>query len=161
MEEQEHISRPAGHIPPNVPQDTIGPSGCKGTASSWSTCHSLAFPGPSLQSCSVGYPPARAGTWGYSPARCWTLHLLLLILIRFLSAEVSDNQGPAEWQHSHQDYQHCPGFILSANLLSVHSTPLSSSLICKLNKTGPIIEPWGMPQRTDLQLDSTPLIMTL
>ncbi|KAK4810542.1 hypothetical protein QYF61_004505, partial [Mycteria americana] len=38
-----------------------------------------------------------------------------------------------------------PNLVLPANLLSVHSTPVSRLLIKTLKRTGPKIEPWGTP----------------
>ncbi|KAK4817624.1 LOW QUALITY PROTEIN: hypothetical protein QYF61_021527, partial [Mycteria americana] len=51
--------------------------------------------------------------------------------------------------------------VSSANLLRVHSIPLSRSLIKILNRTGPSTEPWGTPLVTGRQLDLTPFTTTL
>ncbi|KAK4828032.1 hypothetical protein QYF61_022809 [Mycteria americana] len=48
-----------------------------------------------------------------------------------------------------------PSLLSSANLLRVHSIPLSRSLIKILKKTGPKTKPWGTPLVTSCQLDLT------
>jgi len=53
-----------------------------------------------------------------------------------------------------------PNLVSSANLLRVHSMPLSRSSVKTLNRTGPSTNPWGRPLVTSHQLDLTPLTTT-
>jgi len=46
-----------------------------------------------------------------------------------------------------------PGFVLSANLLSVHYAPTLRPLMKMLNSSGPSIKPWGTLLVTGIQLD--------
>lgn len=52
-------------------------------------------------------------------------------------------------------------FLSSVLLLRVHSNSLSRSIMKKLNRMGPSIEPWGTLLIIDLQLDLVPLTTTL
>jgi len=93
---------------------------------------------------------------------CRTLHLPFLNLIRFLSAQLS-NLFRSHWMAA-QSAGVCttpPSFASSANLLRVRSNSSFRSLMKKLNKTGPSIDPLGTPLVTSLQLDSELLITTL
>jgi len=52
-------------------------------------------------------------------------------------------------------------FILSVNLLRVHSVPVSRSLMKMWNSIDPGVSPWVTPLVTCLQVDFVPLITTL
>ena len=93
--------------------------------------------------------------------RCRTLHLPLLNLIRFLSAQLS-SLSSSHWMAAQPSGVSTtpPSLVSSANLLRVHSNPSSRSLMKKLNKIGPSTDPWGSPLLTGLQLDSAPLMTT-
>jgi len=51
--------------------------------------------------------------------------------------------------------------VPSANMLRLHSTPSSMSLIKMLKSIGPKTDPWGTLLVTGLHLDREPLITTL
>jgi len=94
---------------------------------------------------------ARSLYWciGLFLMRCRTLHLPLLSLIRFLSAQ-HPSLSRSRWiaaQPSHVSTTP-PSSVSSANLLRVHSNSSSRSLMKKLNKTGPSTDPWGTPLLT-------------
>ncbi|KAK4818403.1 hypothetical protein QYF61_012324 [Mycteria americana] len=99
-------------------------------------------PSPSWQGCSQSlHPPACIDTGGFPQARCRTLHLALLNLMRFTRAHFS-SLSRSLWMAS------CPSgmstvplsLVLSANLLRVHSIPLPMSLMKILNSIGPTID---------------------
>lgn len=84
------LTQPADHTIPHAPQDIIGFSGHKDSASSWSTCHPTRPPGPSLQSSSpAGEPPSLCWYVGLFLLRCRTQHLPLSNPIRFLHTQLS------------------------------------------------------------------------
>ena len=93
---------------------------------------------------------------------CRTLHLPLLNLIRFLSAQLS-SLSRSRWMAAQPAGVSTtpPSFVSSTNLLRVHSNSSSRSLMKKLNKTRLSTDPWGIPLVTSLQLDSAPLMTTL
>ena len=94
--------------------------------------------------------------------RCRTLHLPLLNLIRFLSAQLS-SLSRCHWMAAQPAWciYHSSQFCVISKLGEVHSNSSSRSLMNKLNKTGPSTDPWGTPLVTSLQLDSVPLMTTL
>jgi len=53
-----------------------------------------------------------------------------------------------------------PSLASSVNLLGVHSNTVARALTKMLNGTGPIIDPWGTPLVSGLQLDFVLLITT-
>ena len=77
---------------------------------------------------------------------CRTLHLPLLNLIRFQSAELS-SLSRSRWTTAQPSGVSTtpPSLVSSANLLRVHSSSSSRSLMKKLNKTGPSTDSWGTP----------------
>ena len=93
---------------------------------------------------------------------CRTLHLPLLNLIRFLSAQLS-SLSRSRWMAAQPSGVSTtpPSLVSSANLLMVHFNSSSRSLLKKLNKTGPSTDPWGTPLVTGLQLDSARLMTAL
>ena len=84
-----------------------------------------------------------------------TLHLPLLNLMRFFSAQLS-SVCRSHWMAAQPSGVPAPppSFVSLANLLRVHSVPSSRSVMNKLNNTGPSTDPWGPPLATGLQLDS-------
>ena len=94
--------------------------------------------------------------------RCRTLHLPLLIFIRFLPTQLSSLSRSC-WMAAQPSGVSTtpPSFVSSANLLRVCSVPSSRTSMNKRNKTGPRTEPWGTPLATGLRLDSALLITTL
>ena len=54
-----------------------------------------------------------------------------------------------------------PSFVSSANLIMVHSTPASRSLIKLLNRASPGVAPWGTPLVTSHQPDAAPFTATI
>ncbi|KAK4827087.1 LOW QUALITY PROTEIN: hypothetical protein QYF61_014189 [Mycteria americana] len=76
-----------------------------------------------------------------SLSSCRTLHLALLNLMRFTQAHFS-SLSRSLWMVSHpSDVSTAPlSLMSSANLLRVHSIPLSMSLMKILNSTGPTID---------------------
>ena len=83
--------------------------------------------------------------------RCRNLHLPLLNFIRFLSAQLSSLSRSC-WMAAQPSgvSSTLPSLVSSANLLRVHSNSSARSLMKKLNKTGPSIDPWGTPLVTGL-----------
>jgi len=52
-------------------------------------------------------------------------------------------------------------FVLSTDLLRVHSAPSSRSLMKMLTRSGPAVDPWGTQLVTGLQLDFVWLVTSL
>ena len=103
----------------------------------------LSWPIPSLSCC-----------LGLSLPRSRTLNFPLLNFTRFLSAHFSSmprSLWMAEYTSAVSDTP--PGFVLSANLLSVHYAPTLRPLMKMLNSSGPSIKPWGTLLVTGIQLD--------
>ena len=73
--------------------------------------------------------------------RCKTLHLLLLNLIWFLSAQLSNLSRCGMVAQPSGVSANPPSFVLSANLPMVDSIPSSRSLMKMLNKSGPSTDP--------------------
>ncbi|KAK4827142.1 LOW QUALITY PROTEIN: hypothetical protein QYF61_014736 [Mycteria americana] len=69
-------------------------------------------------------------------------------------------QGPSGW-HLFPPASAPHSLVLLADLLRVHSIPLSMSLTKMLNSAGPNTDPWGTPLITGLHLDIEPLTATL
>jgi len=85
----------------------------------------------------------------------------LLNVIPFTSAQRS-NLSRSLWGASLPSGRSTlpPSLVSSANLLKVHSIPLSRSSVKILNKTCPSTDPWGTPLEMGHQLDLTPLTTT-
>lgn len=66
------------------------------------------------------------------------LNSVILLCPVFLPAEV-----PLEWQQNHLVYQPLCTVLPSANLLHVHSVPVSRSLMKKLKCVGHSVNSWG------------------
>ena len=76
---------------------------------------------------------------------CWTLHLALLNFMRFTQAHLSSlsrSLWVASLPSSVSTASH--SLVSLANLLRVHSIPLSMSPTKMLNSTSPNTNPWGM-----------------
>ena len=80
---------------------------------------------------------------GYSTLGVGALHLPLLILIRFLSTQLS-SLSRSHWMAAQPSGVSTtpPNFVSSANLLRVHSIPSSRLLMKTLNKIKPTTSAW-------------------
>ena len=99
---------------------------------------------------------------GSSWHNCNILYLALLSLIWFIWAHFS-NFSRSLWVTSLPSIVSVAPLYLvsSANLLRVHSIPLSQSLIKMSKNTSPKKDPWRIPLVTGLHLDVKPLITNL
>ncbi|KAK4824371.1 hypothetical protein QYF61_014031 [Mycteria americana] len=87
-------------------------------------------------------------------SRCRIRHLDLLNFIPLIIAQCSNlSRSLCKASCPSRESTAPPCLVSSANLLMVHSTPASRSLINILNRTGPRIEPRGTPLLTGCQPD--------
>ena len=93
---------------------------------------------------------------------CRTLHLILLNLMRFTQAHFLSLSKSLWMVFQPSSLLTAPlSLMSSANLLKVHSIPLSMSRMKILTSTGPSNDPWGTPLVTSLHLDIAPLTTSL
>ncbi|KAK4828634.1 hypothetical protein QYF61_000282 [Mycteria americana] len=150
----DHFPTPAGHTISDTSQDAVGLLGHLGTL-------------PAHIQLAVNQHPQvlfrRAAFQPLFPKPVVlhgvvvTQHLALLNLIQLTSP--IDPACPAFLPSSRSTLPH--NLVSSANLLRVHSIPLSRSLIKVVNRTSPNTEPWGTPLVTGRQLDLNPFTTTL
>ena len=145
VEGKENLPRPAGHtlllMHPRIPLAFLAARAhcwLMVNLSSTRTPRSL-----SAELLSSRSTPSLYWCMGLFLPRCRTVHLPLLNLIRFLSAQLS-SLSRSRWLAAQPASVSTtpPSFVSSANLLRVHSNSSSRSLMKKLNKTGPITDPW-------------------
>ena len=92
---------------------------------------------------------------------CRAWHLAFLYFMMFAWANLS-SPWSSLWMASLLSSMSIAlhSLVSSANLLRVHSVPLSVFLTKMLNNTGPYTDPWGMPLITGFHLDIEPFITT-
>jgi len=104
--------------------------------------HPPVLPSPSRQGCSQSlHPPACIDTGGCPNSGAGPLHLTLLNLMRFTWAHFS-RLSRSLWMASHlSGVSTAPlSLVSSADLLRVHSVPLSRSLMKTLSSTHPSMD---------------------
>lgn len=115
----------SGHAFPGAPQDTTGPPGHKGPASSWTTCDPPGVPCPSPQSYSVASAPGLCWHLRVFLPRCRTRHLPLLNLLSFSLPTLQPIRVPGNGSRTFRWISHslslvpsdtCWGYILSLHL---------------------------------------------
>ncbi|KAK4810817.1 hypothetical protein QYF61_008789 [Mycteria americana] len=151
----DHFPSPAGHTIPDTSQDAIGFLGHLGTL--------LAHIQPAVNQhlqvllCRAAFQPLFP-----KPV---ALHGVVVTKVQDLALGLVESHTIASAHRSSLSRSLCRDFlpssrstlphnlVSSANLLRVHSIPLSRSLIKILNRTGPNTEPWGTPLVTGRQLE--------
>ncbi|KAM9656072.1 uncharacterized protein ACIBXB_008597 [Morphnus guianensis] len=158
-----HFPAPAGHTISDTGQDAVGLLGHLGTL--LAHIQPAVNQHPQVLFCQAAFQPLfpkPVELHGVAVTKCRTRHLALLNLIQLASAHpssLSRSLCRAFLPSSRSTLP--PNLVSSANLLTVHSIPLSKSLIKTLNRMGPNTEPWGTPLVTCHQLDLTPFAATL
>ena len=154
VEGQNHLPCPAGHAAFDVAQDTVGLLGCKCTLPGHVELHINQHPQVLLGP----FSDQPVFVLGIAPT-CVQDFALGLAEFHEVCTSLSRSRWMASLSFSLLTTPY--SLVLPANVLRVHSIPLSMSLMKMLNSTGPNNDPSGTPLVTDLHLDIELLTATL